>query len=313
MNGPRIGGTVAYIQGIPWPSGLPAGSASLEAGDRMTTELSAAEIYGREFPPGAVVFEEGDPGSRMYVIQSGEVRIVKRLGTRAITLARLGAGEAFGEMALLEGQPRSATAIVEQPSRILVIDEAAFADLVHRNGEIGLRLLRRLSARLREANRQIRNFLSADAVGRAVEVLRAHAGPPREDGFRPLPPELGPEALAMRAGAPAGEPLWTRLRNARLLREVGGRAELAPSEVVESFLRYADLRARYHAITAGELSDVHDLRVLEGPDGIAAELLHARLAADGVVAAGANQPAEFDDYLALRRRFEPDEGGRNPR
>jgi CRP-like cAMP-binding protein len=137
----------------------------------MTPEPSAAEIYGRDFPPGAVVFEEGDPGSRMYVIQAGAVRILKRVGTRELTLAHLGPGEAFGEMALLEGQPRSATAVVEAPSRILEIDEAAFADLMRRNGEIALRLLRRLSARLREANRQIRNFLSADAMGRAVEVL----------------------------------------------------------------------------------------------------------------------------------------------
>ena len=81
----------------------------------MTSEPSAAEIYGRDFPAGALVFEEGDPGSRMYVIRSGEVRI-----------------------------------------------------------------LRRLSARLREANRRIRNFLSADAMGRAVEVLRALSGPPGE-------------------------------------------------------------------------------------------------------------------------------------
>lgn len=95
------------------------------------------------------------------------------------------------------------------------------------------------------------------------------------------------------------------------MREVGGRAELAPAEVVESFLRYLNLRARYHAMAAGELSEVPDLDV-EGPDGIAAELLHARLAPDGAVAGGAAS-AEFQDYLALRRRFEPDESGRNAR
>jgi len=270
----------------------------------MTSEPSAAEIYGRDFPAGAVVFEEGDPGSRMYVIQSGEVRIVKRVGTRDITLARLGPGEAFGEMALLEGQPRSATAVVEAAARILEIDEAAFADLIRRNGEIALRLLRRLSARLREANRQIRNFLSADAMGRAVEVLRALSGPPADDGFRPIPGEIGPEGLAARAGAPAGDSLWHRLRQARLVREVGERAQLAPAAVVESFLRYLDLRARFDAIAAGELSEVPDLEVESG--GLAAELLHARLAPEGGVARGDGR-ADFDDYLALRRRFESDE------
>jgi CRP/FNR family cyclic AMP-dependent transcriptional regulator len=276
----------------------------------MTTELSAAEIYGRDFPAGGVVFEEGDPGSRMYVIQSGEVRILKRIGTRDITLARLAAGEAFGEMALLEGQPRSATALVEVASRILVIDEAAFGDLVRRNGEIALRLLRRLSSRLRETNRQIRNFLSADAMGRAVEVLRALSGPPDEGGFRPIPAELGPEALAARAGAAPGEAdLWVRLRRSRLVREVGAHAQLAPAEVVDSFLRYVDLRTRYEALAARELAEAPDLEV-ERPDGIAARLLHARLGADGGIARGPAE-TEFQDYVALRRRFEPDESGRN--
>ena len=271
----------------------------------MTSEPSAAEIYGRDFPAGAVVFEEGDPGSRMYVLQSGEVRIVKRVGTRDVTLARLGPGEAFGEMALLERQPRSATAVVEVAARILEIDEAAFADLIRNNGEIALRLLRRLSARLREANRQIRNFLSADAMGRAVEVLRALSGPADDDGFRLIPREVGPEGLSLRAGAPPGDPLWLRLRRARLVREVGVDAQLAPAEVVESFLRYLDLRARYHAIAAGELSEAPELEI-EGADGIATELLHARLAPDGGIAGGPGT-AEFEDYLALRRRFEPDE------
>jgi CRP-like cAMP-binding protein len=272
----------------------------------MPPEPSAAEIYGRDFPAGAVIFEEGDPGSRMYVIQAGAVRIVKRVGNRELTLAQLGPGEAFGEMALLEGQPRSATAIVEAAARILEIDEAAFADLVRRNGEIALRLLRRLSARLREANRQIRNFLSADAMGRAVEVLKALSGPADVDGFRPIPPEIGPEGLALRAGVPPGQPaVWPRLRRARLVREVGGQAQLAPAEVVEPFLRYVDLRARYHALAAGELSEAPDVEV-EGADGIAAQLLHARLGGDGEIA-DPRRTAEYEDYLALRRRFDPEE------
>jgi len=277
----------------------------------MPPELSAAEIYGRDFPAGAVVFEEGDPGSRMYVIQAGEVRILKRVGGRELTLELLGPGEAFGEMALLEGQPRSATAVVEAAARILEIDEAAFADLVRRNGEIALRLLRRLSARLREANRQIRNFLSADAMGRAVEVLKALSAGADSGGFRPIPEEMGPEALALRAGAPGDGGLWLRLRRARLVREVGGRAQLAPAEVVESFLRYLDLRARYQALAAGELAEAPEVDV-EGTDGIAAQLLHARLAADGEVADG-RSTAEYEDYLTLRRRFEPDEPPPQPR
>jgi hypothetical protein len=90
---------------------------------------------------------------------------------------------------------------------------------------------------------------------------------------------------------------------------VGGRAQLAPVEVVDSFLRYVDLRTRFEALAVGELAEAPDLEV-ERPDGIAAELLNARLGADGGVARGTAQ-AEFQDYLALRRRFEPDESGRS--
>jgi CRP-like cAMP-binding protein len=275
----------------------------------MAQEPSAAEIYGRDFPAGAVVFEEGDPGSRMYVIVSGSVRIEKRVGSRDLTLAVLGPGEAFGEMALLEDAPRSAAAVVEQPARIMEIDEDAFEDLVRNNGEVALRLLRRLSARLREANRQIRSFLSADAMSRAVEVLRALAGPPGDDGFRPVPPEIGPVRIEERIPPLQEKPaVWERLRRARLVREVGLRAELAPAEVVEAYLRYVELRARFQAVAAREVAEASGIPGA-GPDP-AAELLRARLHADG----GRGHAAELRDladYLELTRRFEPEEGSRS--
>ncbi len=270
----------------------------------MPQEPSAARIYGRDFPGGAVVFEEGDPGSRMYVIVSGSVRIEKRVGSRNLTLAVLGPGEAFGEMALLEEAPRSAAAVVEQPSRILEIDEDAFEDLVRNNGEVALRLLRRLSARLREANRQIRNFLSADAMSRAVEVLRALAGPPGDDGFRPVPPEIGPLRIEERVPPLREEPaIWERLRRARLVREVGLRAELAPAEVVDAYLRYAELRARFQALAAREVSEAGGIPGTPDP---AAELLRARLHADGG-RAEACELRDLADYLELARRFEAEE------
>jgi CRP-like cAMP-binding protein len=273
----------------------------------MPSDRSAADIYGRNFPSGAVLFEEGDPGSRMYVIQAGQVRIEKRVGTRRVTLATLGPGEAFGEMALLEGQPRSASAVVEEDARILEIDQAAFADLVKGNGEVALRLLRRLSARLREANRQIRNFLSADAMGRAVEALRALCGPPGEDGFRPIPADVSPARVATTPAVEAGE-VWRRLRAARLVREVGGRAELAPQEVVEAYLRWLELRSRVEALSAGALAEAAALGDDSG-ETVPPELLGARLSADGAGEDGLAGP-EWTEYEALRLRFGSDDAGR---
>jgi CRP-like cAMP-binding protein len=272
----------------------------------MTQDRAAAEIYGRDFPAGAVVFDEGDPGSRLYVIQQGQVRIVKRTGGRAVTLARLGPGEFFGEMALLDRQPRSASAVVDEPARLLELDEAAFASLVTERGEVALRILKRLSGRLREANRQIRNFLSADATCRAVALLRALAAPPAEDGFREIPGELDPVRLGRRAGAPLdGDALWQRLRHARLVREVGGRAQLAPAEVVEEFLRYAELKPRFQALAAGEIAEVGELAAEHAPR-IVAELLHARLMPEGSVGSDSPLTSDYVAYLELKRRFEPE-------
>jgi len=272
----------------------------------MTADRSAADIYGRDFPAGAVIFEEGDPGSRLFVIQSGTVRIVKRTGQRQVTLARLGAGEFFGEMALLDRQPRSASAVVEEPARILELDEAAFERIVRERGEVALRILARLSRRLREANRQIRNFLSADVECRAVSLLRALCGPPGPDGFRPVPAELDAARLADRAGAPgSGEPLWGRLQRARLVRQVGEHAQLAPEEVVADFLRYAELKPRFAALALGEIAEVGELAPEQAPR-IVAELLHARLMPEGSVGRDSTLAGEYLAYLDLKRRFDPE-------
>jgi CRP-like cAMP-binding protein len=271
----------------------------------MAMDRSPAEIYGRDFPAGAVLFEEGDPGSRMYVIQSGRVRIEKRIAGHAIAMATLGPGEFFGEMALLEGRPRSASAVVDEPARILELDEEAFGAMVRGSGEVGLRLLRKLSGRLREADRQIRNFLAADVMGRAVEVLRALADPPLDDGWRIIPPTLDAEALAIRAGERSRDArsLWDRLIRTGLLRVAGPTAALAPAPVLDDFQRYLEGKPRYEAIAAGELAEVPGL----GEDrvhGLVSQLLLAKLTPLGALGSGNALADGYREYVSLKRRFE---------
>jgi CRP-like cAMP-binding protein len=268
------------------------------------TDRKASAVYAREFPAGAVIFEEGDPGSRMYVIQTGRVRVVKQMGGRSLALAVLGPGDFFGEMALLEGQPRSASAVVAEPSRILELDEQAFADLVRGNGEVGLKLLRKLSARLRDATRKIRNFLAADAMGRAVEVLRALCGQAGADGWRPAPVDLEVAELAARAGESPerARELWAALERAGLVRSLGGRRELAPAERVTDFLRYLEMKPRYEAIAQGELAEVSGLGE-ERVESILAELFHARLLPDGADSGLGALARGWREFVDLERRF----------
>jgi len=100
------------------------------------------ERFGRNFPTGTVLFREGDPGEEMYVIQSGRVQLTRRVRGREAHLATLPTGEFFGEMAIVNNRPRSATATVLEESQLLVIDARTFEAMVRGNAEIALRFIK---------------------------------------------------------------------------------------------------------------------------------------------------------------------------
>jgi len=131
--------------------------------------------FGREFPKGAVLFREGEPGKEMYVVQHGRVTISKRVGEVEKILSSLGPGEFLGEMSILNAKPRSATATCAEDAKLLVIDAKTFEAMVRSNAEIALRMIKKLAARLQEANEQIENLLFHDASSRVVHFLATAA------------------------------------------------------------------------------------------------------------------------------------------
>jgi CRP/FNR family transcriptional regulator, cyclic AMP receptor protein len=114
----------------------------------------AFERFARDFAAGTVLFVEGHAGSDMYIVVAGEVEIRKRFGDSDRVLAVLPAGEFFGEMAILNGRPRSATAVVRTASRLMVIDGTTFEAMLRARPEIALRMIRALASRLDGANHQ---------------------------------------------------------------------------------------------------------------------------------------------------------------
>jgi len=100
------------------------------------------------YEPGATVFTEGEMGDALFVVVRGSVDI-QHDGRKLATLAK---GEAFGEMAVLDAQPRSATAVAAERTEALRIGSEAFYDALHEQVEIAEGIIRTLSARLREAN-----------------------------------------------------------------------------------------------------------------------------------------------------------------
>jgi CRP-like cAMP-binding protein len=120
-----------------------------------------AEIGERlQVPAGTVLFQEGAPGDALYVILSGEVRVIRVVpGTGEEVLAVLSPGSTCGEMALIDDFPRSATAVTDGDATLLVISKAAFGTLLHERPELAAKILRALcrslSDRLRETNDKI--------------------------------------------------------------------------------------------------------------------------------------------------------------
>jgi signal transduction histidine kinase len=100
-------------------------------------------------PAGELVLREGDPGDSLYVVLDGELEVTKRHGKQDVLLAAYKAGQFFGEMALLERAPRSASVRTLRESRLLVISQAAFETLLSCSPSAPLKILHTVTSRLR--------------------------------------------------------------------------------------------------------------------------------------------------------------------
>ncbi|MDA8424271.1 MAG: cyclic nucleotide-binding domain-containing protein [Nitrospiraceae bacterium] len=124
-------------------------------------KISRMEAFGRD----SVIFKEGEPGDRCYVITNGDVRISKfipNIGEEA--LAVLKPGDFFGEMALIDNFPRSAHAIANTDVAVLAISKTDLDKILIMDRELGYKLLwaftKTLSKRLRETNEKLTGFLA---------------------------------------------------------------------------------------------------------------------------------------------------------
>ncbi len=205
--------------------------------------------FGREFPEGHVLFREGDAGAVMYVIQRGKVRISRQFPSGDRTLAVLGPGEFFGEMAILNQKPRTATATALEAVQALEIGARTLEAMVMGNAELAVRLITKLARRL-------------DSANAFVEILSHH-----DPRIRVV---LGLVRAADESGEPAGtEGLRVPLRLDELAASVG----LEPPVVEEVMLRLARVRVlRAHPEGGWVVPDVHRLQEF-------AELLESRRAA----------------------------------
>jgi CRP/FNR family cyclic AMP-dependent transcriptional regulator len=136
----------------------------------------------RRYPKDTVVFFENEEGDFFFMILEGRIKVTI-LGDdgREIILSVLGPGDFFGEMALLDNEPRSATAIAVEESELLSLHRTDFQNVIADNNAIMRALIKILTARLRKANHQISTLALLDVYGRVARVMLDMA---KEEGKR---------------------------------------------------------------------------------------------------------------------------------
>jgi CRP-like cAMP-binding protein len=137
-------------------------------------ELSRLADVSRErsYPKNSVILFEDDPGDALYMVATGQVKVVL-IGEdgREVILSVLREGDFFGEMALLDDQPRSAHVIAMQDSNLLVLRREDFQRKLEETPSLAFGLLRELSRRLRQADEKIGGLVLLDVNGRVAQLL----------------------------------------------------------------------------------------------------------------------------------------------
>jgi CRP/FNR family cyclic AMP-dependent transcriptional regulator len=137
----------------------------------MDPKSDAFNRFRKTFQAGDVLFCEYEPGDNFYMIQSGRVQIAKVFEDVEKTIAILNPGEIFGEMAILEEAPRSATAIALDPVTALEFNQENFEILLQGNPQVALTLLKMFSIRVHDQKRKFQILTLDDVEAKVADVF----------------------------------------------------------------------------------------------------------------------------------------------
>lgn len=158
--------------------------------DLTTTELSALarDFIRREFQEGESIFQQGDPGEVLYLIESGQVRIfVQGRDGQELSVIIHGSGDMFGEMALVDNLPRSASAVVAEAAVVYALTRDRLREHMRTSFQLSLNFMRALSLRLRYSSELMGNLALLDVPSRLarklLDLAQTH-GQPEGDGLK---------------------------------------------------------------------------------------------------------------------------------
>lgn len=127
--------------------------------------------FSRIYKPDTMIFSESEPGDEMYIIQSGSVKITKIINDKEVMLAMLKPSDIFGEMALIENKPRSASAIAHKDTKLMVVNRNNFEKMAETQPQLITRLMELLSNRIWVIYKQLENARLKDPAGKLWDAL----------------------------------------------------------------------------------------------------------------------------------------------
>lgn len=207
--------------------------------------------YGKIYPAGSMIFREGDPGEEMFIIQSGQVKITKKTSDGEKTLVILSEGDFFGEMAVIDKEPRSASAVAQTDTKLIVLNQEVFEATMQSNAHIVKKILRNMSSRLREANKQIANLMLKDInrrVANTLLMLVHKHGRQTDKGFV-MDITLTVAELANMVGMTQDlakvKEILAKFEKAKIISLDGQQIHILSVEYLEKFIKYLEMKAEF--------------------------------------------------------------------
>lgn len=137
----------------------------------MKMDSHMIDKFGVTYEPGDILFCEYEPGNEFYILQEGRVKVTKIVSDMEKALDILNPGDIFGEMAILEDQPRSATAIAMDMVKVLKFNKENFNLLLQGNPQLAVKLLRIFSNRIYDAKRKLLILTLPDITSKVCDVF----------------------------------------------------------------------------------------------------------------------------------------------
>ncbi len=209
-----------YIQACPDGPGVSharEAMAKIEPYQKAVHLNTNGEDFIRTYPDNTMIFSEGEDGSELFIIQSGSVKITKIVNDNEVLLATLKVGDIFGEMALLNNEPRSASAIAGGVTKMMAVNKKNFVKMVQQEPKMTTRLTTLLAERIWALYKQLANALIEDPTAKMTDALLIELEKNRVKFTSKLSHTftLGPEDLIKMAGLQnaEGRPALEKLMN----------------------------------------------------------------------------------------------------